>query len=86
MAHRRPLGTTCEAHFPIGPWCPPDVMDSPELGDYLVSEAGTAYIVVGLEEGRTRVRYVLERAAEPEPDARVFGFYWLPRKRRGSVV
>jgi hypothetical protein len=82
MAHRKPLGTTCTAHFPMGPWFPPEVMDSPDLGDYLVSDAGTCYLIVGMEEGRTRMRYLLERVAEVPEGARSFGFYWLPRNRR----
>lgn len=74
MAHRKPLGTTCKIHFAADTW---DVM--PALDDYLVSDAGTAYRIVGLEEGRTRINYVCERVAEPVPSCRVYEFYWLRR-------
>lgn len=83
MAHRKPLGTTCRISFDRGLWSP-----MPEIGDYLESEAGTAYRVVGLEEGPSRFTYLCERIAEV-PAIRdqhhwVFPFYWLPRDRRAA--
>lgn len=77
MAHRKPLGTTCRAHFAMNAWNG----TRPDLEDFLVSEAGTAYLVVGIAEGQTRVQYTLERVAEPSPSARVFDFFWLSRDR-----
>lgn len=80
MAHRKPLGTTCESHFAKDAWD-----RRPELGDFLRSEAGTTYLIVGIEEGRTRFRYLLERVAEATPGSWVFEFYWLPRERRSPA-
>lgn len=81
MAHRKPIGTTCSAHFPMKTW-----ERMPELMDYLVSEAGTAYLIVGIREGRTRVHYVLERAAAVPPATPegfyVYEFFWLSRDRK----
>lgn len=84
MAHRKPLGSTCSAHFGMKAW-----ERMPECGDYLVSTAGTAYLVVGLREGKTRVQYVLERAAAvPDGSAEgfyVYEFFWLSRDRKSPA-
>lgn len=81
MAHRKPLGTTCEAHFAKDAW---DRI--PDCGDVLRSEAGTLYLVAGVIEGRTRNRYVLERIGElPDGEFWLFEFYWLPRERRSPA-
>lgn len=77
MAHRKPLGSICRITFDRGLWDP-----APALGDSFVSEAGTAYKIAGIEEGRTRDTFVLERVAAATVGARVFEFYWLPRGRR----
>lgn len=75
----KPLGTTCSITFERGLWTPQPVLD-----DFFVSEAGTAYRIVGIEEGRTRDRFIVERVEAPIPGSRVFEFYWLPRERRAS--
>lgn len=79
MAHRKPLGTTCWSHFAKGSWD-----RDPELGDCLRSEAGTCYLILGIEEGPKRYRYLLERIAEPREGSWVFDFYWLPRNRSST--
>jgi hypothetical protein len=56
----------------------------PEPLDYLVSTAGTAYLVVGVAEGRTRFHYTLERVALVPHDApNVYEFFWLSRAPQG---
>jgi hypothetical protein len=75
MGHRKPLGTTCSMTLNERDWAKP----LPELGEYLVSEAGTAYLVVGVEDGRVRRRLILERVAAAPVDAVVHRFFWLPR-------
>ncbi len=89
VAHRKPLGTTCRT---LADWHGP----LPMLGDYLVTPAGTWYLVVGIEEKRNpaKVGLVLERAAEPCMDAAecsavnpdgtvglIHEFEWYPRRR-----
>ncbi len=79
MAHRKPLGTTCKIGFSERDvdWDP-----MPTLDDYLVTDAGTAYKVVGVEEGRTRTQYVCERVADvSECGGVIFEFYWLRSRR-----
>lgn len=82
MAHRKPLGTTCTVHFAKDSWDG----TAPDCGDFLESDAGTAYLVVGVAEGRTRNNLTLERVASVTPGegTRVFGFYWLPRERKSA--
>jgi hypothetical protein len=60
VAHRKPLGTTWRG--PID-WEGP----LPALGDFLRSEAGTWYRIVGIEETANpkRPRLVHERVASP---------------------
>lgn len=79
MAHRKPLGTTCRIHFANDTWLP-----MPTIDDLLRSEADTWYLIVGVEEGRSRTNYVCERIAGPLP-GRVFDFYWLRRDRRRAA-
>ncbi len=81
MAHRKPLGTTCRITFADRDVDWTD--DPPRIDDFLVSEAGTAYRIVGEEEGRTRTAYVCERVADTagEGGRRVFVFYWMIRER-----
>lgn len=76
MAHRKPLGTTCKIHFASDTW-----EQMPQLGDQLISEAGTCYLIVGVEEGTTRTNYVCERVAAVHPGRRLYSFYWLRRDR-----
>lgn len=76
MPHRKPLGTTCRIWFASDTWEP-----MPDISSYLVSEAGTAYLIVGIEEHGSRTSYLCERVAEPAPMAQIFEFYWLPRER-----
>lgn len=78
MAHRKPLGTTCRIGFAERDvdWDP-----MPEIDDHLVTDAGTAYLIVGVEEGRTRTTYVCQRIADTGTClGRVFEFYWLRRR------
>lgn len=81
MAHRKPLGTTCRCtNFEWND----DPDHPPELGDYLVSEAGTAYLIVGVEECRRRDRFnlTMERVAGASEGSRVIDFYWHSRERK----
>ena len=58
---------------------------NPELGDFLVSQAGTWYRVVGEEETRNpaKVKLLLERIAEPATlHRRVHEFEWYPRDKK----
>jgi hypothetical protein len=89
MAHRKPLGTTCHS---VCDWAG----DLPVLNDALVSQAGTWYRIIGVEEKRNpaKVGLLLERVAEPEvftdgtvrwPDACVgiaHDFEWYPRDKK----
>lgn len=80
MAHRKPLGTTCRLdNFHWNGY----LLEPPALGDCLVSDAGTAYLIVGVEECRRRDRFnlICERVDAPEPGARIIEFYWHRRER-----
>lgn len=80
MAHRKPLGTTCRlGNFH---WHGDDL--APGLGDNLVSTAGTAYRIVGVEEclRPDRFNLVCERIAEPDIGARIISFFWFERRKR----
>ena len=81
MAHRKPLGTTCQ--LPNFTWNG-DVDDPPTINDCLVSTAGTAYLIIGVEECARRDRFnlLLERIGDPPEGARVIEFYWLSRDKR----
>lgn len=87
MAHRKPLGTTCRTTCD---W----LGDTPQLGDYLVTQAGTWYRVVGIEEKANpqKLGLVLERIAGPDCAsplfdwaARIFEFEWYPRDRQRAA-
>lgn len=78
MAHRKPLGTICRINFENDLWRP-----MPEIGDWLRSESGTSYLIVGIEDGPKRTNMVCERVAEAGA-GRVYEFYWLPRNRRAA--
>lgn len=78
VAHRKPLGTTCKIGFAARDvdWDP-----MPALDDFLVTDAGTAYRIVGVEEGKSRTTYVCERVADTsECEGMIFEFYWMRRK------
>lgn len=85
MAHRKPIGSLTL----------PMIFDweggNPELGDYLVSAAGTWYLVAGELETRNpkKVRLVLERIDEPLSQSigtTVHPFYWYPARQEASRV
>lgn len=50
--------------------------------DYVCTQAGTYYRIVGVEEKRNpcKVGLVLERIAEPDESGRVWEFEWYPRR------
>lgn len=77
MAHRKPLGTTFTTTLE---W----EGEQPELGDYLISSAGTWYRVNGVieKENPAKVGLTLERvagAAQDEHHVRTHPFAWYRR-------
>lgn len=80
MAHRKPIGTTCHT---VADW----EGDRPTPGDYLVTQAGTWYRVLGVEEKANpkKLGLLLERILLPDEDGKVFGFEWYPRDRKRAA-
>jgi hypothetical protein len=81
MAHRKPLGTR------TGPMVFDWEGGNPQLGECLVSQAGTWYRVVGELEMRNpkKVKLVLERIAGPDQPGRVHEFEWYPRDKKRAA-
>lgn len=82
MAHRKPLYTTCRIYFRRDEWD-----DPPKLGDSFQSDVGTLYRILGIEEGRNRTSYLVERVVldDLDGDTYVYPFYWLSRNRVRTV-
>ena len=78
--HRKPLGSTCSMTWRRDTW-----KRMPQLGDYLQSEAGTLYRIVGVEENRVRDRHILERVAHFELGYWLYEFYWFSRSRKRAA-